>query len=165
MKKLILTLVLFTAVYAVSAQEVVIYKAQASGTNLAYSVPEPIKIKFQSSYGDPNIATWQPMNGWWHATYRTTDGNITHVYYNTQPYYLVPVPDRIVDFKVALPVTNTYVPQDVIQTAINRYGGSLYSITKLMTADNQEAYQVSLLDNGGTRTVIMNHASTATAGE
>lgn len=165
MKKLIMIFLAFTAVYAVSAQEVIVYKSQATGTYNAYSIPEPIKINFQSNYGDPTIATWHPMNGWMHATYRTTDGRITHVYYSTQPYYLVPVPDRVVDFKISLPVTNTFVPEDVIATAINRYGGSLYSITKLMTADNQDAYQVSLLENGTMRTVIMNHETTAKAGE
>ncbi len=165
MKKVIIALLLAGTGYAVGAQEYVLYTTQTTGTYNAYSIPEPIKMRYVATYGDPSLATWQPVNGWWHATYKGADNRIDHVYYTTEPWYLVPVPGREASFKISLPVTNTYVPDEVINAAVNRYGANLYSITQLATSDNMNAYQVGLLENGTMRTVIMHHESTATASD
>jgi hypothetical protein len=162
MKKLILALVAFTAVYTVSAQETVVLEGKTISSYNAYSIPEPIIIQYREVYGEPALATWQPVTGWWQATYKGgAENRITHVYYSSQPYYLVPVPDRMVSYKVALPVINTFVSEDVIKEAIGKYGDNLYSIKKLKTTDNVDAYQVALIENGIMRTVIMNDSNLA----
>ncbi len=162
MKKMMLAVMTLTMGIVVSAQVYVATQEQTASSYNAYSVPEPIMIKFQTTYPASAIATtWQPMNGWWRASYKDANNSVVHVYYSMEPYYLVPVKDRVVGYKVTLPVTNTYVPDNVIQAAVNRYGTSLYSITKMRIADNSEIYQVSLLESGTTRYVWLNSNSMA----
>jgi hypothetical protein len=158
MKKIILVAMVFVAGYALNAQVTAVYRASA-GTNNTYSVPEPILTNFQTTYPAVTMATWEPMSGWWSATYKDDNNRIIHVYYSTQPYYLEK--GRNVNYNVALPVINTYVPETVITAAINSYGASLYSITTIKAANNDVVYQVSLIENGTTKTAWMNAGSTA----
>ena len=159
MKKVIIAFLALTTCYAISAQETKVVTTTSSGTYNAYSIPEPIRVQYEIEYGDPTIATWYPMNDMWIATTRSnTNNRITHVYYGTEPWYMVEVPDRTpVGFTVTLPVINTYVPEEVITTAINKYGNSIYSITQLKTQGNAESYQVGLIENGVLRTVLMDN--------
>lgn len=156
MKKLILVVMVLAAGYALHAQEAVVYTVRSSGSDNSLIVPEPMRTTFP---GTP-VGIWEPMNGWWYSTYKEENNRITYAYYSTQPYYLVPVPGRDVNYKVALPVSNTYIPETVIAVAIERYGASLYSITTIKAANNEMVYQVSLLENGNMRTVWMNPEST-----
>lgn len=159
MKKMMMALAGLTIGIAVTAQEPVIYRASDNNANM---VPEPILVKFQTTYPASAVATtWQPMNGWWRATYKDASSNVVHVYYSTEPYYLVPVPGRINGTMVSLPVKNTFVPDDVKMAAVNRYGASLYSITKMKAMDNADIYQVALLENGTLRYVWLNANSNA----
>ncbi len=164
MKKIMIALLVLTAGYALSAQETAVYTGQSSGSYKVQSIPEPILIKFLAVHTDPVFATWETKNDWWYAAYKDNETSMIHVYYTRQPYYLVPVPGRDVDFKVILPVINTDVPAYVRKAAINAYGSKLYSITRLKIADNQDTYQLGLLENGNMRTVWMNPELTASAG-
>jgi hypothetical protein len=156
MKKGIIALLVLATGYAVSAQEVIMQKQTSSGTYNAFSIPEQIRVEHHLLYGDPALATWYPMTDMWVATPTTMNNRITHVYYTTEPWYLVDVPDRsAVGFSVTLPVINTFVPEEVITSAINKYGNSIYSITQLKTTGNVESYQVGLIENGTLRTVSM----------
>lgn len=155
MKKGIIALLALTTGIAVSAQDEVIMKTQSSGTYNAFSIPEPIRIRYQSVYGDPSLATWQPATDMWFATVKGTDNRIMHVYYPTEPWYLVDVPDRDVNYRVALPVLNTYVPEDIITSALSKYGDNIYSITKLRSSSSMDTYQVTLLENGTMRMVSL----------
>jgi hypothetical protein len=159
MKKIILAVAVFAAGYALSAQETVAYKVQSTSSSNIYSVPEPIRINFQTSNPNAVMATWVPMNEWWRASYKDENNRIIHVYYNTQPYYMEK--GRDVNYTVALPVVNSYVPESVITEAVNRYGGNLYSITSLKATGNVPAYQVFILENGMARTELMNAENTA----
>jgi hypothetical protein len=156
MKKGIFALLVFATGYAVSAQEVIMQKQTTSGTYNAYSIPEQIRMEYQLNYGDPVLATWHPRDAMWVATTKSTDNRITHVYYSTEPWYMVDVPDRSpVGFRVTLPQINNYVPEDVITSAINQYGNNIYSITQLKATGNVDTYQVGLIENGVLRTVSM----------
>ena len=86
MKKIILAVAVFAAGYALSAQETVAYNVQSTNSSNIYSVPEPIRINFQTSNPNVVMATWSPMNEWWRASYKDENNRIIHVYYNTQPY-------------------------------------------------------------------------------
>lgn len=154
MKKIIIALLVVTAGYALRAQETAVYKGEPS--NKVSGIPEPVLIRFMAVHTDPASATWETKNGWWHASYRGNETSMVHVYYSMEPYYQVPIPDREVDFKVILPVVNTYIPPYIITKAITVYGTQLYSITKLKMADNQDVYQLGLIENGNVRTVWMN---------
>ena len=144
MKKIILVVMIFAAGYTLRAQSPVVYTIQPAGSDYVYVVSEP-------------------MNGWWHSTYKEDNNRITYAYYSTQPYYLLN--GRDANYKVALPVMNTYIPETVIAVAINRYGPSLYSITPIKTVNNDMAYQIGLLENGIARTVWMNPEGTAFTGQ
>jgi len=154
MKKIILGVIVLAAGYALSAQVTVTNKEQSTTPATTYTVPEPILTNFQTTYPGATMVTWQPTTEWWYATYTTNNNRIVHVYYNTQPYYLEK--GRDVNYIVALPVINTYVPEGVITAAINSYRANLYSITTMKGTNNEVVYQVCLIENGTARTVWMN---------
>ena len=49
---------------------------------------------------------------------------------------------------VALPVLDTYVPQDIISKMINKYGNDLYDITTIVGTTDKTQYVVRLIKNG-----------------
>jgi hypothetical protein len=126
MKKIIFAVMLLVAGYSLCAQEAVVYKSGPTNSNSTYKTPEPIQVNFQTYYPEATMVTWEPNGEWWRATYKG-DNRITHVYYSSTPYYL----EHPVNYKVTLPVTNTFVPDRVITAAINSYGDNLYSITTM----------------------------------
>jgi hypothetical protein len=150
MKKTILAFIVLATGYALSAQVAVVYTVQSSGSDNSYIVPEPIR----TTYPGTTMGIWDPVNSSWHSTYKVGNNRIAYFYYSTQPYYLLQ--GRDVNYKVALPVINTYMPENVIAVAIDRYGTSLYSITEIKAENNEMVYQVCLLENGNIRTVWMN---------
>ena len=145
---------LLMAGYSLCAQQTSTYSATSS--NSTYKTPESIRVNFQTYYPGAEMVVWEPRGEWWHATYKG-DNRMRHVYYASTVYYL----EHPVNFMVALPVTNTYVPEGVITAAIDKYGNNLYSITKMKTANANEAYQVSLIENGTLKNVWMNEGGTA----
>ena len=153
MKKIFLAAVILGAAYSVSAQEPVVYRTvSVNDANYISQVPVTIRTNFQVANPTVTQVTWMPVNNeWWYASY---DKGITRVYYNTQPYYLEP--NRDASFKVALPVLNTYVPDDVIKTAINRFGGELFSITAKKPDENgMISYHVTIIKNGVSEVVTL----------
>ena len=48
----------------------------------------------------------------------------------------------------ALPVRETYVPNDVVENLKNQYGSSLYSITRIKDKDGNVEYSIVIKDNG-----------------
>lgn len=59
----------------------------------------------------------------------------------------------------ALPILNTYVPQDVVDKIKTEHGDHLYDITMLKTGENQYAYSARVHDNGVYRNIIINDDS------
>jgi hypothetical protein len=157
MKRIFLSAIMLATAYTLFAQDPVPYRATDVNTT-TYTVPPSMKTNFQVSYPNATTVTWQPMNDWWYATYKNDNNRIISVYYNTQPYYLI----RNESFIVALPVINTMVPEEVITKAISTYGNDLYSITAMKSAGSDEMmYQVTLIKNGTTETVMMNGSGVA----
>ena len=157
MKKIFCAAILLGTVYSLSAQEPAAYRtATTASVNYSNQVPVNIRTNFQTANPTVTQVTWMPMNtDWWYASYMNNDNRMTRVYYNTQPWYLEP--GRDINFKVSLPVLNTYVPDDVIATAINRYGNDLFSITaRKPDANGMVAYHVTLIKNGVSEIVLMN---------
>ncbi len=158
MKKTILVMMVLATGYALSAQANFDYKFHTTTSNNPDITPQPIPASIQTTYPAVIVTTSAPISGWWHSTYKVDNNRITFVYYSEQPYNLLK--GRDVNYKVALPVINTYVPENVIEAAINHYGANLYSITTIKAVNNEMVYQVCLMENGIARTVWMNPQST-----
>ena len=165
MKKVFLSAIMLAAGFTLCAQEPTIekMKVKEDKTKVKYSddtkvvyqatdaVPMTIRTHFTTIYPDITLVTWEPMGEWWSATYTNDNNRIVRVYYSTQPWYL----ERNESYIVALPVLNTYVPEEVITSAINSYGNSLYSITALRSTDTENMYQVMLIKNGMSESLMM----------
>ena len=160
MKKTILIIMVLATGYALRAQEAVVYTVRPPGSDNTYLIAEPIHTNLQAAYPGVTMTAWEPKSGWWYSTYKEENNRITYTIYSTQPYYLVAVPGRDMNYKVALPVSNTYIPETMIAIAIDRYGASLYSITTIKAANNDMVYQAGLLENGNLRTVWINPETT-----
>jgi len=149
MKKLFIAAGLLGIVSAASAQEVTMTR---TSTNFAYDVPAVIVTNFQTNHPTVTQVTRMPMNDdWWYATYTTEDNMINRVYYNTQPYYL----DKETSFTVALPVLNTYVPDQIVREAVSKHGNNIYRITAGKLNGNDQTYYVTLIRNGQSEIVTL----------
>ena len=155
MKKIFLTAIVLAAAYTLSAQEVTVYRATDINT---FQVPQSVQTSFRVNYPAATQVTWQPMGEYWYTTYKEGNTSIVHVYYPSTEYYV----GRDDNYKVVLPVLNTYVPEDVVINAINTYGNDLYSITALKTAGSQDTmYEVTLIKDGTCEMVMMNGSGVA----
>ena len=88
----------------------------------------------------------QSSNGQYNYAYYDYDANADYYHYRYQ--YLYPRP--------ALPVTQNYVPTDVVATIRNTYGADLYDITTLTCNDGQTCYNVRVIRNGVVEDVLVN---------
>lgn len=129
----------------------------------AYGIPNYVQMNFQSQ--NPNVSnlTWTaPTADWYHGYYSDANGRYTHVYYSTDPYYNVQYyPERVVGYRVALPVLQTWVPDAVVTTATNLYKQNLYDIAAMKGNNNTEMYVVRVLDNGELKSMYMDNGGTA----
>jgi hypothetical protein len=144
MKKIIVGLALVTVCFAATAQ-VKVYRLESVGENAAYTVPGYIRTYFESAYPSVTYVVWEPTEDLWRASY-LDNNRITHIYYNSGGD----------DYRTSLPVLNTYVPEEVVKDAIERYGTALYSITRMKGMDGTDLYQVGLLDNTMQGSVLIN---------
>lgn len=148
MKKIIFAAIIAAASYSLSAQ-VVVYRLESTGTDRAYSVPEYIRVNFQSTYPAVITVNWEPVvsivdpsTTLWRASYRENN-RLTQVYYNANG----------VSHRVSLPVISTFVPEEVVTAAMDKYGSSLYSITMMKPIGDIEIYQLRLLDQTEPRSI------------
>jgi hypothetical protein len=144
MKKIFLGLA-FTAVCFAATAQVKVYRLESVGENTAYAVPAYINTYFTNAYPSVTYVVWEPTEELWRASY-LDNNRITHIYYNSAG----------VNYRTSLPVLNTYVPEEVVKDAIDRYGTALYSITRMKGMDGTDLYQVGLLDNTMQGSVIIN---------
>jgi hypothetical protein len=156
MKKLILGVTVVLLGLSLYAQEPMVVRVQTTTTNPAYTVPDPIRVRFETSYPDAIWVTWEPTGGWWRATYKG-DNKLNQVYYNTIVYF---ENDPAVYYTVALPVIQSFVPDEVAKAAVEKYGSRLYSITRAKSFDNTDVYQVRLLEKGVMQNTWMNATGT-----
>jgi hypothetical protein len=66
------------------------------------------------------------------------NGEPMHVYYN----------DAGQTFRVAIPVKQSFIPEDVVNVVVNQYGPMVYDVNTIKGAHGQEIYHVRLLENG-----------------
>lgn len=144
MKRIFLGLAFIAACFAASAQ-VKVYRLESVGENMAYTAPGYIRVSFENAYPGVTYVVWEPQEELWRASF-LENNRITHMYYNSAG----------VNYRTSLPVLNTYVPEEVVKDAIDKYGTALYSITRMKGADGTDLYQVGLLDNSMQGSVIIN---------
>lgn len=109
-----------------------------SGTAIA-GLPANVQMRFNQDYptGMNNQYTWHQYGDWFHTHYMN-NGRLMQYYYD----------QRGSGYALALPVLQTYVPENIVASALNKFGSSLYSIAMVKTADGSDAYQVGLLQRG-----------------
>ncbi len=119
----------------------------AYGAYGAVNVPTTIQNTFQSQYSNASNAVWErdTATNMWKAKY-TSGGRILNVFMNESGS----------SYTLALPVIQSSVSENVISSAINKYGFNVYDVLQLKTGDSQYVYQVRLIENGQVRTVHMN---------
>ncbi len=117
---------------------------QNNANNTTYGTPNAmIPYSVQMDYGKsyPMAAssgnTWTQYGDWFYTTYMGKN-RYSQIFYD----------NRGNGYSVALPVLNTYVPEDVVAMALQKYGSNLYSITMLKSASGDNTYQINLLDRG-----------------
>jgi hypothetical protein len=139
------------------------YNTSTTSNYNAYGIPNYVQMNFQTQHPSVTNLTWtSPTADWYHGYYSDPNGRYTHVYYSTDPYYNVQYyPERVVGYTVALPVLQTYVPDEVITAATNMYKQNLYDITALKGKDSLSVYQVRVQDNGELKSMWMDANGTA----
>lgn len=114
----------------------------AYGTSNA-TLPPSVSMSYNRDY--PTYATqnstWTQYGDWFYSSY-VANGRYTQIFYD----------NRGNGYSLALPVLMTYVPENVVDQAVKRYGTNLYSITGVKTGDGtKEAYLINLIDRGQSR--------------
>lgn len=140
------------------------YNSTSTTDYSAYGIPNYVQQNFETAHPGTNSLMWdRPTADWYHGYYMD-NGHYTHVYYSTDPYYnSTYYPERVTGYNVSLPVLQTYVPDQIISTAINQYKQNLYDITAIKGNNSQNLYQVRVLDNGQLRTMWIDSTGTSTA--
>ncbi|MGN6164080.1 MAG: hypothetical protein ACTHOF_06005 [Flavisolibacter sp.] len=109
----------------------------AYGTT-SVNIPYKAQLNLQKDYPGASNVTWTKTGDWYEGTYMT-NGRYSHIYYD----------DRGNTWTVAMPVTQTYVPDDIVAKATTMYGPTIYDVT-MLKGDSTHAniYQVRTLENG-----------------
>ena len=146
MKKIFLAMLLAGCSCAVFAQEVTLTTTKsynAYGTFTA-TPPESVRNYVVRDYPSATTIYWrQSSPDWWHGYYLNND-QPTHVYYTTSFH----VPTAGQSFTVALPVRQTWVPDEVVAKSVQIFGPTLYDIHAMKGSDKQDMYLVRVLENG-----------------
>lgn len=110
------------------------------GTAVPY-LPANVQFRFNQDF--PTTAntpfSWNQYGEWFH-TYNMNNGRLTQYFYDS----------RGNGYALALPVLQSYVPENIVANALSKYGSSLYSISTVKTNGNDSTgtYQIGLLDRG-----------------
>jgi hypothetical protein len=154
MKKTIAVMLLMGSVAAVNAQDTLYNTNSTMNSDMnndpqrlemtgQYSakgttnVPSHFQTNFQLAYPNATDVAWYEVNDWYRAVH-TQDGRNLHTYYTPNGS----------TFMVALPVVQSWVPEEVITSAISKYGQNIYAVNKVKAAGGTDAYQISILENG-----------------
>jgi hypothetical protein len=117
----------------------------STGNYNAYSVttnvPASTRNFLTRDYPTAANPTWEQAGDWYRATY-LDNNRAMHVYYSPNGS----------SYLVALPVLQSWIPDNVITSALNLYGNNIYSVNKIRAANGNDVYQVNILENGMTRT-------------
>ncbi|MDB5197394.1 MAG: hypothetical protein JWP88_1765 [Flaviaesturariibacter sp.] len=118
----------------------------------AVNVPSSTQSYLLRDYPMAANPTWETSGEWYRA-------NVINNNRNMQVYYA----QNGNSFAVALPVIQSWVPEEVVTSALGMYGTSIYSVNRIKGANGQDLYQVTLLENGMSRMEYLNADGTTVA--
>jgi hypothetical protein len=102
------------------------------------NIPYRAQINLQKDYPTANNITWTQSGDWYHGTYMN-NGRYSHIYYD----------NRGNTYSVSMPVTQTYVPDDIMNRVTTMFGPMVYDVTTLKgDSSHQTIYQIRTLENG-----------------
>jgi len=124
-----------------------------SGTSVA-SLPANVQMSFGKDFptASGNQYSWNQYGDWF-STYYTSKGRLTQYFYD----------QRGNGYSLSLPVIQTYVPEDIIDKALQKYGAHLYSISMVKTGEGKDAYQLGLIDRGQVHNEYLNEDGSSVA--
>ena len=148
MKKAILSMLLVGGSYALFAQDSTLNNTSTNNASTstndynAYgttsvNIPYTVQRSYMATYPNNTNIVWMQRGDWYYTT-TNNSGRYTHLYYDS----------RGTSWTVALPVTQNYVPDEVIGRVSNMFGPTIYDITTLHGMENKTIYQVRTIDNG-----------------
>lgn len=110
----------------------------AYGTPVS-SLPANVQMRFNQDFptGVNNSYSWNQYGDWFHTHY-ISNGRLWQYHYS----------QRGDGYALVLPVVETYVPENIINNALQKYGSNLYSIAMVKTNHGVSTYQLGLLQNG-----------------
>lgn len=147
MKKTMVAMLLLGGTTTVMAQDSLKTMDESTGEYNAYSTttivapPPAVLYSFEQDYPMIENAAWYQTSDYYRTTQLKDNRNI-HMYYGNNGN----------GFTVALPVLNSYVAEDVVAKALNMYSNNIYSISQVRGLNDQEVYQVTVIENGVSRT-------------
>jgi hypothetical protein len=106
-------------------------------SNAYANMPARVQMNLQKDYPSANNITWTQSGEWYQGTYGT-GGRYTRIYYN----------QRGDTYSVSLPVTQTYVPDDIVSKAGSMFGQTIYDIAMLKQDSTHNIYQIRTAENG-----------------
>lgn len=104
------------------------------------AIPYRAQLNLQKDYPmvTANNVTWTKQGEWFHGTYMN-NGRYSHIYYD----------DRGNTWTVSMPVTQTYVPDDILGKATTMFGPMIYDVTTLKgDSAHSTIYQIRTIENG-----------------
>ena len=104
------------------------------------AIPYRAQLNLQKDYPmvTANNVTWTQQGEWYHGTYMN-NGRYSHIYYD----------DRGNTWTVSMPVTQTYVPDDILGKATTMFGPMIYDVTTLKgDSAHSTIYQIRTIENG-----------------
>lgn len=123
----------------------------SAGAYSAYGTPVPalpsnVQMRFNTDFPTTASGTqsWNQYGDWFHTHY-INSGRSMHYFYNA----------RGDGYALALPVIQSYVPEDIIDKALQKYGANLYSVSTVQTSDG-DAYKLGIIEQGQLRTDYLN---------
>ncbi|HEY0354877.1 MAG TPA: hypothetical protein VGC29_01655 [Flavisolibacter sp.] len=101
------------------------------------TAPDYVSSYVVRDYPAASDVKWRQAGEWWHGYY-IENGQPNHVYYNNAGQ----------TFRVAIPVRQSLVSEDVVTKIVDLYGPMVYDVNTIKGTNGQEIYHVRLLDNG-----------------
>jgi hypothetical protein len=111
----------------------------AYGTT-SVTIPYRAQVNLQKDYPmvTANNIVWTQQGEWYHGTYMN-NGRYSHIYYD----------DRGNTWTVAMPVIQSYVPDDIVSKATTMFGPMIYDVTTLKgDSAHSTIYQIRTIENG-----------------
>jgi hypothetical protein len=106
------------------------------------NIPYRAQMNLQKDYPTANNITWTKSGDWYQGTY-LNNGRYSHIYYD----------DRGNTYSVSMPVTQTYVPDDIMNKVTTMFGPMVYDVTTLKgDSAHHNIYQIRTLENGQVKT-------------